>query len=219
MSYSEQEMEEFKAEAFELLDVAEKSLLALDQGANFQPAFDAIFRCFHNVKGGCGMMELTQLQALTHELETIFMRFKGSTGIPKEYINMFLRGIDAARAMFADPTIVFNFKVSADVAVDGASSTAVKDPVEITSALAPALAPAQTVQAESSEPRLDLSGSTLDEFVSECEEIAERISKNLKNWNLASRASIPSTNFIATSTHSKAQLTFSRLQDSVTSAT
>lgn len=96
MSFSEEEIEEFKAEALELLDVAEKSLLALDGGAAFQSTFDNVFRSFHNLKGASGMMELLDLQAHTHGLENILMPFKTKTSMPKNYVSFFLRGIDGA---------------------------------------------------------------------------------------------------------------------------
>lgn len=111
MSFSEQELEEFKAEALELLELAEKSLLALDGGAEFRPSFDAIFRGFHNLKGAAGMMELLELQAHTHELENILMSFKDGSEIPKSYIGLFLRGIDAAKAILDGEKVDFNYKV------------------------------------------------------------------------------------------------------------
>lgn len=75
MSFSEVEIEEFKAEALELLELAEKSLLGLDRGdTDYLSSFDAAFRCFHSLKGASGMMDLVQLQAHTHELENILVK-------------------------------------------------------------------------------------------------------------------------------------------------
>lgn len=99
MSFSEEDLLEFEAEALELLEIAEKSLLSLDQGGEFRPAFDSIFRCFHNLKGASGMMELLALQTLTHELENILMEFKDAHSIPHEYISLFLEGVDSARSV------------------------------------------------------------------------------------------------------------------------
>ncbi|MDX9732477.1 MAG: Hpt domain-containing protein, partial [Bdellovibrionales bacterium] len=100
MSFSEAEIEEFKTEAQELLEVAERSLLALDAGTgDFKSSFDSVFRSFHNLKGAAGMMELMKLQSHTHELESILMGFKESAELPKAHISLFLRGIDAARSI------------------------------------------------------------------------------------------------------------------------
>ena len=109
MSYSEQDLQELKAESLELLDAAEKSLLALDQGADFSPNFDSVFRAFHNIKGASGMMEQTRLESHTHQLESLLMEFKTKGSIPKNYLNLFLRGIDASRAILDGGEVSFNF--------------------------------------------------------------------------------------------------------------
>ena len=151
MSFSHQELEEFKAEARELLDLSEKSLLALDEGAEFRGAFDTIFRGFHNLKGAAGMMELLKLQSHTHELENILMRFKGGNSIPKEYISLFLRGIDAARSILDGEDVVFSFEVKT-------------------------AEPAEPAASEASE-------GAIGEFVSECGEIIDRVSKTLQDMD------------------------------------
>lgn len=176
MSFSDQEKEEFKAEALELLDVAEKSLLALDAGAaEFTSAFDAIFRSFHNLKGAAGMMEYLQLQAHTHELETILMDFKGGDAMPKEYLSMFLGGVDAARTLLDGMEIQFNYDVKAWA--PAAKSAAATPPPPPTAQAAPvAAAPVSAPETA----KVEIPDSTLNEFVSDCEEIVERISKNLQ---------------------------------------
>src|SRR5690606_34317787 len=108
-SFSQEEIEEFKVEALELLDMAERGLLELDQGGDFKKCFDSIFRGLHNLKGGAGMMEMHELQAHTHEMETIFVSFKEQVQIPKPFIGLLLRGIDAARAMLDGEQVSFDF--------------------------------------------------------------------------------------------------------------
>ena len=111
MSLSQQELEEFKAEAMELLDVAEKGLLALDGGAEFRSVFDAIFRSFHNLKGAAGMMELHKLQAHTHELENVLNRFKDASSMPKQFVGFFLSGVDATKSLLNGEDVEFDFKI------------------------------------------------------------------------------------------------------------
>lgn len=111
MSFSEEDIEEFKVEALELLELSEKSLLVLDQGGDFRSSFDSVFRGFHNLKGAAGMMELTNLQSHTHELENILMKFKEESSIPAEYISLFFRGIDAARLILDGQDVDFSFEV------------------------------------------------------------------------------------------------------------
>ena len=75
MSFSKEDLEEFKLEANEILEIAEKSLFKIESGVDFKSSFDAVFRALHNLKGAAGMMELTSLQNHVHEIETIFIKF------------------------------------------------------------------------------------------------------------------------------------------------
>jgi two-component system chemotaxis sensor kinase CheA len=159
MLFSEQEIEEFKAEALELLEIAEKSLLSLDQGAEFRSAFDAVFRGFHNLKGASGMMELTKLQAHTHELENILMTFKSATRMPSEYVSLFLRGIDACRAMLNGEDVPFDFTVSSNAFPSVEPSV-----------------PTVEVMPKSQE----IPPEAIEEYFSECTEVIDRVVRNLQ---------------------------------------
>ena len=168
--FSDEDIAEFKAEALESLDIAEKFLLALDEeNADYQTAYGAVFRSFHNLKGGAGMMELTKLQAHTHELENILMPFKEKTSMPKYYVSFFLRGIDGARALLDNEDIHFNYKVE-----DASDKPNVESTVQPVTEFKTA-DPSEEIQKPA------LSNAALDEFISECDEINERISKNLQN--------------------------------------
>lgn len=158
MSFSEQDFEEFNAEAFELLDIAEKCLLGLDQGAEFRASFDTVFRSFHNLKGAAGMMELSALQAHTHELESILMQFKTAEALPKNHISFFLRGIDAAKSILHGQTVDFNYEVPSETAL---------------------LKVVKEKEKEDDSLKMELSDSGLDEFICEVDEIIERVSENL----------------------------------------
>ena len=147
------ELEEFRSEACELLDVAEKSLLRLDEGGDFGDCYNAIFRSLHNLKGGSAMLELSELSHHTHELETIFTTFQNGPEIPAEYLSFFLKGIDAARLMLAGEKVAFSYVVEEKK-------------------------PLITIVPEAEEP-LPLSGFTIDEFIMSCREYTESISKNL----------------------------------------
>ena len=159
MSFSEQDLQELKAESLELLDAAEKSLLALDQGAKFGPNFDSVFRAFHNIKGASGMMEQTRLESHTHQLESLLMEFKTKGSIPKNYLNLFLRGIDASRAILDGEEVTFNFNPE--------------------SSAPESAAPKQEISPKKEAVAVSIPDSALSEFVSECEEISDRVAKNL----------------------------------------
>ena len=155
MSFSKEDLEEFKSEAVEILEIAEKSLFKIEERVDFRNSFDAVFRALHNLKGASGMMELLSLQNHVHELETIFMQFKEASCIPKEYIDFFLRGIDAARTLLMGGEVRFDYTIPKAPAANEVSPLV------------------HSVARESN------SLSALDEFVSEGCEIIERVSSML----------------------------------------
>ncbi len=158
MSFSKEDLEEFKLEASEILEIAEKSLFKIESGVDFKSSFDAVFRALHNLKGAAGMMELTSLQNHVHEIETIFMQFKGATAIPKVYVDFFLRGIDGIRTLLAGGEISFDY-----------SPPVVAEPAKIEMPVSKTAAPdAGAIQ-----------DNAVDEFVSEGFEMIERVSKAL----------------------------------------
>lgn len=157
MSFSEQDIKEFKTEALELLDVAERSLLSLDDGEDFRSCFDAIFRSFHNLKGAAGMMEMLPLQAHMHELENLLMRFKDASILPKKYVTCLLKGADCARALLMGESVDISWTPEA---------VETESPVE---------EPAAPVES-SPTPRSE----ALEEFCAEGEEIVDRLSANLR---------------------------------------
>lgn len=61
----------FVAESKEHLDEVDVQLLALESGAIDPDGINAIFRAFHTIKGVAGFLELTAVQSLAHEVETL----------------------------------------------------------------------------------------------------------------------------------------------------
>lgn len=113
MELGEKETNEFKIEAFELLEAAEKSLLALENGADFKPNYDLIFRTFHNLKGASGLMDFAQLQTHMHQLENILTGLANEGQIQKETIDFFLKGIDAAKLILEGKPTEFSIELAA----------------------------------------------------------------------------------------------------------
>ena len=100
MQLTSEELNEFRLEAFEILDQAEKSLLSLDGGGDFKGEYDAIFRAFHNLKGSAGMLDLTAVQAHMHQLETVLTQHKEDGKLAQDLVDYFLKGCDEARGLF-----------------------------------------------------------------------------------------------------------------------
>jgi two-component system chemotaxis sensor kinase CheA len=99
MSSQNDELNEFRIEATELLETAEKSLLLLEAGEDFKTHFDILFRVFHNLKGASGMMGLLDLGSHMHQLENTLNGLKEISVVTKDQIDSFLKGVDGARAL------------------------------------------------------------------------------------------------------------------------
>jgi chemotaxis protein histidine kinase CheA len=109
---NEDDLKEFRQEGAELLEAAEKALLSLEDGGHYPTQYNAIFRAFHNLKGAAGMMEMLDLQAHTHVLETELVSLKDAAQLTSEQIDYFLKGIDTAKKMLwgesIDSTLAVN---------------------------------------------------------------------------------------------------------------
>jgi two-component system, chemotaxis family, sensor kinase CheA len=163
MSFTDQEVEEFKTESLDLLDHAEKSLLGIETETDFAKTFDAIFRAFHNLKGAAGMMEMASLQSHVHELETILMQFKLGPTIPSNYVQLFLNGIDGARSILDGKQISFSYSPSpSDFSP---TKLEVVETKEIVS----------SPVTNQNQIKTDLPASVVAEFISECEETIDRV--------------------------------------------
>lgn len=109
MDFSSEEIEEFKNEALELLDEAEKHLLALEKGGDFTKTYDAVFRVFHSLKGAAGMLSMLELQSHMHQLENHYQQCKPLKTLSKETISYFLKGADAARQLLDGLKVTFEY--------------------------------------------------------------------------------------------------------------
>lgn len=151
------ELEEFKIEILEMLDRAEKALLEFDRMADNQsspPLYDEVFRAYHNIKGGAGMMEWEELQHHVHQLENVLMQSKDTASIPKRFIGWFLKGNDATRSIMANEPYQF------DYATDQTSNK-------------------QVTETEKAEPTVPTQENLPEEFFAEVNEGLERISDAL----------------------------------------
>lgn len=114
--FSPEEVQEFCVEAADLLDQAESGLLEIDRTNDLQTAYDAVFRVFHSLKGGAGMLGLDPLQAHMHKLENQLGEIKSRGKISKVEISFFLRGVDASRKLLAGEAVSFDYNVEAESA-------------------------------------------------------------------------------------------------------
>lgn len=95
----DEDLREFYNEALDLLDEAEACLLQIEKKAPLKDRFDAIFRSFHSIKGGAGMLGISDLQDHTHTLETFFSQFRDKDSISAKDVTYLLEGIDKTRSL------------------------------------------------------------------------------------------------------------------------
>lgn len=151
------ELDEFKVEILEMLDRAEKALLEFDgmgDNQSSQPLYDEVFRAYHNIKGGAGMMEWEELMHHVHQLENVLMQSKDTASIPKRFIGWFLKGNDATRSIMANEPYQFDYNID----------SALTAPVTAT---------------EKAEPTVPTQENLPEEFFAEVNEGLERITDAL----------------------------------------
>lgn len=112
MNFSDDDIKEFQIEAADLLDQAEDALLQLDKGEEFKPHYDAVFRVFHSLKGGAGMLGLSDLQAHMHKLENKMTETKARNVVSKPEVTFFLSGVDCARKLLAGEVVSFSYNIA-----------------------------------------------------------------------------------------------------------
>jgi len=112
MEFDEEEMAEFKTEAFELLDSGEDHLLILEKGGDFRENYDAIFRVFHSLKGAAGMIGMEELKDHMHKVENTLTSYKEAISIPQAIVTFFLGATDAARTLLNGQGVDFDYSIT-----------------------------------------------------------------------------------------------------------
>jgi len=131
MSYSEDDIAEFKTEAEDLLELAEKSLLKVEKGGPLKQNYDEIFRAFHSLKGAAGMLELTDLQDHMHKIESLFEKFKDKNQMDAKEATFFLESIDSSRKLLSGEKIQFNYSLNKSTSqTDKKTTPAMTKPTE-----------------------------------------------------------------------------------------
>ncbi len=111
MQISDDDIREFLADSQGLLDLAESELLKIEKGGRLSSSYDAIFRVFHSIKGGAGLLGLIELQQHMHALESTFSNYKAEARPASQMVGFFLRGVDISRKKILDQSAHFDCSV------------------------------------------------------------------------------------------------------------
>jgi FixJ family two-component response regulator len=91
---------EYLIELRELLQLAEESLLKIETQNSLEHDLKTLKRCFHSLKGNCGMLDLLKLETLFHELEN-YLNSNQSKIISE--LDLYLRVIDNLKLYLQEP--------------------------------------------------------------------------------------------------------------------
>ena len=100
---SEELLKDFVAECSENLNAIEQTLLGLEEDLSPE-AINEIFRAIHSVKGAAGFFQLTNMERIGHNAETLLEKIRsGETRINAGIIDILLRTRDVLSGMLSQP--------------------------------------------------------------------------------------------------------------------
>ncbi len=96
-------LKDFLVESYENLDQLDRDLLALEQDPGSQATLSSIFRTIHTIKGTCGFLGLSKLEAVTHVGENLLSKMRdGEVKLRPEITTGLLSLVDAVRRILRE---------------------------------------------------------------------------------------------------------------------
>jgi len=93
---------DFLTETHEGLAALDVALLRLEKSPNDKPTLSEIFRLVHTIKGTCGFLGLSRLEAVAHAGENILGRYRdGVLAVTPEGVTLVLRALDRIKLIIA----------------------------------------------------------------------------------------------------------------------
>jgi two-component system chemotaxis sensor kinase CheA len=94
-------LREFLTETNESLDLIDVELVRFEREPNNAAILGHLFRLVHTIKGTCGFLGLSRLEALTHAAETLMGRFRDGAPVSGEAVTLVLLTIDRIKGLLA----------------------------------------------------------------------------------------------------------------------
>jgi len=92
-------LRDFLTETGESLDLVDAQLVRFEQEPNNGGILGNIFRLVHTIKGTCGFLGLSRLEALTHAAETLMGKFRDGMPVTAEAVTLILSTIDRIKSI------------------------------------------------------------------------------------------------------------------------
>ena len=91
-------LQEFLTEGSEGLAQLDLDLVELERHPESQELINRIFRAIHTIKGTCGFLDLTRLEAVAHATESVLMQVRERRlAVSQAVMNDVLAGVDAIK--------------------------------------------------------------------------------------------------------------------------
>ncbi len=95
-------LNDFLAETSEHLDAASTQLVMFETDPSNSTIVSSIFRLVHTIKGTCGFLGLTRLEALTHAAEAVISRLRDGRAATPEMVSLILAAVDRVKIILAE---------------------------------------------------------------------------------------------------------------------
>ena len=93
---------EFLAESVENLDSVDQDIVALERDPSNTEVIERVFRTIHTIKGTCGFLAFSKLEAVTHSAESVLALVRdGNLDLTPEITTTLLKAIDSVREILA----------------------------------------------------------------------------------------------------------------------
>jgi two-component system, chemotaxis family, sensor kinase CheA len=93
---------EFLVESHENLSRLDQDLVALEKHPDDRDLLGSIFRTIHTIKGACGFLAFSALEAITHQAETLLSQLRdGKRDLTPALVSLILETVDATRKVLA----------------------------------------------------------------------------------------------------------------------
>ena len=93
---------EFLAESVENLNSVDQDIVALERDPSNTEVIERVFRTIHTIKGTCGFLAFSKLEAVTHSAESVLALVRdGNLELSPEITTTLLKAIDSVREILA----------------------------------------------------------------------------------------------------------------------
>jgi two-component system chemotaxis sensor kinase CheA len=98
----EEMIREFLVESHENLSRLDQDLVELEKHPHDADLLSSIFRTIHTIKGACGFLAFSVLEAITHQAETLLSQLRdGQRELTPALVSLILETVDATRKVLA----------------------------------------------------------------------------------------------------------------------